>query len=121
MVRPVRSQRYRCSWAAPVALSLLSAADLVYLFESEAVRSQPRESESIEPAVLVPFSEVGREQSSRLLPRESDCTAPLRRSISSECSHNWQGDRLLSPAVCRGYRCHAEMHARFALPIHATR
>src|SRR6266481_5971408 len=61
VVRPGRSQRYRCSWVVPVALSLLSAADLVYLFESEAVRSQPRESESIAPAVLVPFSEVGLE------------------------------------------------------------
>ena len=61
VVRPVRSHRYRCLWAVSVALSLLSGADFDYPLESEVLRSQPRESESIEPALLVPFSGAGPE------------------------------------------------------------
>ena len=61
VVRPVRSHQYRCLWAVSVALSLLSGADFDYPLESEVLRSQPRESESIEPALLVPFSGAGPE------------------------------------------------------------
>ena len=43
VARPRRSERHHCSWAVPVAPSLLSAVGLGYAFDSQVVPSQPRE------------------------------------------------------------------------------